>query len=400
MPRAMCLLVNVIVCVHWFAALDAKASAHMNDVPIFSSAICSAFWSQRDTADHSLDVSEAYSHDDSNYGGRNSDWMSCLPDGRRFSELSLPGTHETMALYGVSTWDFIVDNPGSVAEDLGKAQTMSLMNQLQAGIRVLDIRCKNDHNAFQIYHYKIFQHADFDTVLQTIGDFLRQHPHEAVFMRVREEIDQEGSTRGFAETFNDYVNRYNGLFATYTTGDPSLGELRGKIVVLKDNFDSSTAVGINYQNLQAQDDYALWNKSDLYAKWTEVKNFLTVAISGDSEDPETPYINYLSAYCGIKLFGEDVPCNRFAPWFIASGKSSHDTNSSQELYGLFPKGSCPDFPHYRCAASCFVSYAGTNQLTSKYLGSIYANGRVGIIMADFPGRSLIDNVIAHNASLE
>ena len=277
MRKSLWLFVIAAACAHSVATLDARASTNMNQVPIFLSALCASHWSP----DHSLDVDEAYSHDDSNYGARNSDWMSCLPDTRRFSDLSLPGTHDTMALYGVSSWDYLVDNPGSLEEDLGKTQTMSLINQLSAGIRVLDIRCaldplyrygppvNPDHRRFLIYHGKIFQNASFDTVLQTIGQFLRQHPREAVFMRVKDELTDNLPEEQviFAETFNSYVQRYGGLFANHTSDNPTLGDVRGKIVVLQD-FDTNVPFGIAYKKyLQAQDDSDLGHKGDLYAKW-------------------------------------------------------------------------------------------------------------------------------------
>ncbi|MEA2687549.1 MAG: 1-phosphatidylinositol phosphodiesterase, partial [Candidatus Eremiobacteraeota bacterium] len=69
--------------------------------------------------------SDGYSHD----GGAktsNAQWMTALNNGVLLSELSIPGTHDTMAVYG---------------GDAVAAQTMSLENQLKSGIRLIDIRC-------------------------------------------------------------------------------------------------------------------------------------------------------------------------------------------------------------------------------------------------------------------
>jgi 1-phosphatidylinositol phosphodiesterase len=77
-----------------------------------------------------------YSHD----GGRqanNPRWMTDLKDNVLLSELSIPGTHDTMSFYG---------------GDAVQTQGMSLPNQLISGIRVLDIRCRNSRNTFPIYH--------------------------------------------------------------------------------------------------------------------------------------------------------------------------------------------------------------------------------------------------------
>ena len=76
------------------------------------------------------EVSQAHHHHSYAHDIRpqadNPNWMSVLPDSVRLSELSLPGTHETMSLFGT---------------DSVKNQTMTLPLQLESGIRVLDIRC-------------------------------------------------------------------------------------------------------------------------------------------------------------------------------------------------------------------------------------------------------------------
>ena len=97
----------------------------------------------------------AYSHD-SDPGYRNPNWMSSLPDSRPLSQLSIPGTHDTMARYG---------------GDIAQTQSMTLSMQLQAGVRALDIRCRHINNAFAIHHGLIYQNANFDDVLSVVRDF-------------------------------------------------------------------------------------------------------------------------------------------------------------------------------------------------------------------------------------
>ena len=78
------------------------------------------------------------------------DWMRWVPDSKKLSVLSLPGTHDTMARYG-----------GGIAE----TQSLPLRAQLDAGIRVLDIRCRHVNDRFAIHHGIVFQFAYFDEVL-------------------------------------------------------------------------------------------------------------------------------------------------------------------------------------------------------------------------------------------
>ena len=75
----------------------------------------------------------AYDDDAVNTGGHTIDavannprWMTPLPDSLKLSELSLPGTHDTCALWGMA-W--------------GRAQAMTVSSQLHSGIRFMDLRC-------------------------------------------------------------------------------------------------------------------------------------------------------------------------------------------------------------------------------------------------------------------
>lgn len=72
-------------------------------------------------------------------------WMSALPDTTNLAALSIPGTHDTMSYNGDITW--------TLTKPLAQTQTMSLYQQLEAGIRYIDIRAKDNLN---IYHGPIF----------------------------------------------------------------------------------------------------------------------------------------------------------------------------------------------------------------------------------------------------
>ncbi len=309
----------------------------------------------------------AYSHD-SDPGYRNPNWMSSLPDSRPLSQLSIPGTHDTMARYG---------------GDIAQTQSMTLSMQLQAGVRALDIRCRHINNAFAIHHGLIYQNANFDDVLSAVRDFLQANPRETILMRVKEEYTPTGNTRSFADTYASYVQRYPNLFWTPNSSNPTLGSVRGRIVVLQ-NFSAPQAWGLDYNSLNQQDDYVLTTNWDLYSKWTKVKNQMAAASTGS---PDTFYINYLSGAQGS------------FPYFVASGQSSPGSNDPLLSTGLTTPGwksSYPDFPRVACFIGiCTIAFEGANRLASERLaGTTY--GRVGILMADFPGRLFLSNLIAHN----
>merc|ERR1712217_392408 len=98
-------------------------------------------------------------------------------------------------------------------------------------------------------------------------------------------------------------------------------------------------------------------------------------------------MNYLSGSTGV------------FPYFVASGQVIPKTNSSRMSTGRivgYREQIWPDFPRTACVGGfCTVLFEGVNMLAAEYLLSEF-RGRVGVIMADFPGRDLIDAVVAHN----
>lgn len=307
--------------------------------------------------------SPGYSHD-SQAKTSNPDWMAGLKDDTLLSQLSIPGTHDTMSFYG---------------GDAVQTQSMSLDAQLESGVRVLDIRCRHIEDIFAIHHGMVFQKTFFGDVLNTVTAFLNKHPNETVLMRVKEEYTPEKNTRTFAETFGDYYwKTWRNSFWTPTSDNPRLGDIRGKIVILQD-FSSSQKYGINYDSFSTQDEYNLTTNWDLYGKWTAVKDHLQRANDGPST---TKYMNYLSGSGGS------------FPYFVVSGHSSPQTGAPRLATGLTTPGwkdKWPDFPRVSCFIGiCTIAFEGTDVLTYERLGNYK---RVGIIMSDFPGPGLITGTI-------
>jgi 1-phosphatidylinositol phosphodiesterase len=318
--------------------------------------------------------SPGYAHD-ARVLTRNPNWLGKLKDDVRLSQLSLPGTHDTMSFFG---------------GDAVQTQTLSLPNQLLSGIRVLDIRCRHvrfrDH-VFAIVHGSTHQNAFFGDVLDATVNFLRSHPRETVFMRVKEEGTPENVTQSFDATFRlEYwsVARWRDFFWKPGAGDrnnPTLGEIRGKIVVLQ-NFPGIRNYGVDYTSFNIQDEFVMRTNWDLYDKWIKVQNHLRAANTGAQD---VKYMNYLSASRGS------------FPYFVASGHSNPASGAPRLATGRTTPGwrrSWPDFPRVNCFIGiCTIAFEGTNILTYERLQNF---GRVGVIMSDFPGPGLIDKTIARN----
>ncbi|YCM46917.1 phosphatidylinositol-specific phospholipase C domain-containing protein (plasmid) [Verrucomicrobiaceae bacterium 227] len=216
------------------------------------------------------------------------DWMSCLNGALPISQLSIPGTHDSGAL--------LEPFPGTA-----RTQSLTLDQQLAAGVRFFDIRCNHTNNQFAIFHGPVPQGITFDIVLLQVNTFLDANPGETLIMSVKEEFTASNNTRSFEETFDSYVaqNPDRWLLSDHT---PTLEEARGKIVLFRRFGASSTPKGMNASSfpdnttfttgnrLRVQDRYVVSSND---AKWDAIFSLLGEAKYGG---PNTLYVNFCSGY--------------------------------------------------------------------------------------------------------
>ncbi|MGW0175225.1 phosphatidylinositol-specific phospholipase C [Rhodococcus sp. NPDC003322] len=279
----------------------------------------------------------------------NPDWMGGLPDDVGLSELSLPGTHDTMAM-GASVFALTQDH--------------DLPTQLRAGIRVLDVRTRHFRDVFPIHHGVEYLHTNFTNVVVQVTDFLRDHPTEAVVMRLKEEYTAAENTRGYEDTLNWYIDenpetrdrlRQHLWHAPAGSGFPALGAVRGKIVVIQD-FPGSASYGPRWggAGTDIQDTYELAGLGEVDRKWELVRGQFERAASGS---PATFFVNHLSATGNpVALATGTVPVT------VARGGPG--------VIGILDH-------------------------TEAFLTANPA-GRTGAVMADFPTADLVDALVSRN----
>ena len=94
---------------------------------------------------------------------RNQTWMSLFDDGIPLRYLNILGTHSSMSQ---GTWG-----------DAFQTQSLSLLTQLESGIRALDIRCRHYSDAFYIHERMINLGVQFNDVLNVVQGFLTSYPN-------------------------------------------------------------------------------------------------------------------------------------------------------------------------------------------------------------------------------
>ena len=155
-------------------------------------------------------------------------WMSHVDDDKYLDELSIPGTHDS------STCS--VDNDTEPQTSLVKRQQDYIPTQLLEGIRYFDIRLGKgdnpgiDHGMFYL-RKKDGNFLHLSDVIGYFKTFLNERPSEALIMlasRGNDEATDESITTAFAKVMADNPDLF------YTSSHvPTLGEVRGKIVLLR-----------------------------------------------------------------------------------------------------------------------------------------------------------------------
>ena len=220
-------------------------------------------------------------------------WMDALDGDKSLAQFSIPGTHNSAAFY-------------EPIRGVAKCQNGSIADQLNAGVRFLDIRCRHQNDAFAIYHGPINQRQTFVNVVNDVTNFLRIHPSETVILSVQETAGAQNNTRSFEATFDDTIARTPSPWLLDPTV-PTLDQARGKIVLLR-RFKSAKPLGIDASNwpdnstfsknnLRVQDQYQV---GDTSAKWRATESMLNQTHADDAATPLT--LNFAS---GVKplIFG-------------------------------------------------------------------------------------------------
>lgn len=328
------------------------------------------------------------------------EWMARVPDHTSLASLSIPGTHDT------ETFDL-------VNETKFQCQNHDLRTQLRAGLRYFDIRgrllideaASGEETApvIGIFHARMYTGYTLEDVLLTFFEFLNQHPTEGIIMRLKqegppvrrksegifledeEEAAQVADTAAYKTTFEEAFNHYRLKNTRTEPGStkhlllpwpspsapagspllPTMAQLRGRVIVLQE-FPSATGAsyGIPWlsPHISLEDLWVIVDLEHLEDKWRAIRASLEAA-GASPPGSDLLFLSHLSASVGV------------TPIEAAAGPLEAVNGSMIE---------------------------GMNDRTGRLLEKTVKDGqqgKIGVVMADFPGQRLVDAILARNAWL-
>lgn len=235
-------------------------------------------------------------HNVSDSDSRN--WMKNVDGSKSIDVLSLPGTHDSGAAHNFMDFS-------------GKCQDLSIKNQLEIGVRFLDLRLKQVNDNFAVYHSFINEDLSFDDVMADCTSFLKEHPTEALVISIKKEDSTENSTLSFDDALKTRLAKYG--TGIYTSRDiPVLDAIRGKISIISRYYGSTIGIDayqgwvdgfkdsntftfdISEKNkLHVQDFYHF---KDMDLKIQEIKNCLEFTSGYSTGENKTLTMNFFSGY--------------------------------------------------------------------------------------------------------
>eukprot|EP01068_Selenidium_serpulae_P013818 Selendium_serpulae@DN6014_c0_g1_i1.p1 len=264
---------------------------------------------------------------------KNADWMSQLPDDKKLSRMTIPGTHNTVSY---------------TCEGMGNhwvwCQCFDIPQQLERGVRFMDIRCRFTEGKMHVYHGKYALGLDLLKVIEHVEKFLADHPKETVIMSLQHEMqEKDKQNENWVADFIGYMEKNilsrPSMFRECKV--PKLGEVRGKITVIV-NYPCYPTHQLSWaEHFKVEN---TWAPDGIEKKWEEVTKNLSAASREEAESTDW----YLT-FCSFS--DNEFPCNtaermnnRLLPWM-------------HERYGHFVKSG------------------------------------LGIVVVDYPGYEMIDAII-------
>ena len=285
-------------------------------------------------------------------------WMNRLQnDNQLLSNFSIPGTHESCSI----TWAPFVS-----------CQTLSITQQLNAGIRAFDFRLGiNEANFLQLYHGDVFLDFTFDQILAELTTWLDAHHTEALIVQIKNEGAPSPPNVNFPTEVYNKITEAGNWGLDYRI--PILRDIKGKIQLLRrfpnlpvptkqfgidvtpwpDNRSGPLRGSGLVQDIWVQDLYEPLTSSSesaiLDEKYAEIQKHLYNARTNTTAGRW--FLHYISASKIASVY-------LLSPWNFAHGLHVFEDLSDKFLKGM-------------------------NERTLDYLRNVQGPATYGVIMQDF-----------------
>jgi 1-phosphatidylinositol phosphodiesterase len=203
-------------------------------------------------------------------------WMAGLADDAPLSAITIPGTHDSGARFGGAAP--VVD---FVTALWVQAQNWTVTQQLNAGVRFLDVRPHAEPDGtLRIHHMFVDEQLSLTDVLRECVAFLAANPTEALLMRVQQEASKMPEPE-FAAAFDRHVGEADAGDRLYR--DPTIPQLqavRGAIVLMPNNLPSLGGISWSSPLVSIEDDWDMGYLTPAQAverKWHSVVTSLDAA---------------------------------------------------------------------------------------------------------------------------
>ena len=210
------------------------------------------------------------------------EWMKNLDDNTSLRNVNMPGSHDSAALY-------------SMGDLAGQCQSLSIKDQLNLGVRFLDIRLKEENNKLKAVHSFVDQRQSFDDICKVVESFISNHPSEFIIMSIKEEANSSNSTISFEESLKTYLT--SEIYLKTTNIPEKVSLVRGKVILLS-RYGGST-IGIPaFNGWSDSTTFTLGNGIFVQDKYkiTSAKEKEDAIIQCFNESGHELKINFLSAY--------------------------------------------------------------------------------------------------------
>lgn len=293
--------------------------------------------------------------------------FKALPDNIYLSEINIPGTHDSCTAF-------------CSMSNMSRCQNMTVKEQLDAGIRLFDIRLGTKAGKFFLVHALATCYRDgekqeilyLEEVLDAFRAFLRENPEETLVVSIKQ--DRGIMNRWFFPALYDKYIKGNESEWYLKNENPTLAECRGRMVLMRRckvwrSFLRDSAAGL---------DFSHWKDQDGKRK-TKHEN---VILQGGIKDPElialvqdryglAPDVKW--SRCALPFFENAAP-NKAV--FYVSFLSTAYREKGETLFETAEKVNAE-----------FMKYELKRDVSS------------GWMLFDFPSEKLVDKIIASNLEI-